>query len=446
VKVEVDAASGVPQLVVALRYEADRPAKSDARSERAAAAAGAAAAVAAGAASKAKAAAGAREKEREKERAKEREPEIDADSSLDAEAVSDQPGDVEDNEESAKHGLAKVSAGAAAAGKKAMGKVGPAITGLGASVKGGIARLMDAVKKRREDRAEQKKKDAPRRMTAPPPGGALKADGKRLVRDDMDDDESMTPPPAKKNKKAALVGSGLGLLAVLVVFGITRFVAMRNAIPAEPLAQNSAPALPAPGATDNSPVATASIPLFGQTPLSTTEPVPTAAPSGSADANEPAPTAGNEEPGNGDDGEEGGGDKAEGTKEWGEGNVKSPTKISVKLDGAVEGFNGAKGAMGFTIVLPGRRILSNSGELQKKDKRIATFQIANKPSGAELTLQFKDGVPAYLARAKDNKLEIMLGNEGKSKKAVAKAHSGKGSKGHHDTKKSTGTKKKKGKH
>ena len=436
VKVEVDAASGVPQLVVALRYEAERPvAKQDAKSDRAAAIPSAP--------SKAKPAAVAREKEREKIA----EPEVDADSSLDAEAVSDPPGDVEDIEESDKKGLAKVSAGAAAAGKKALGKVGPALTGLGTSVKGGIAKLMSAVKKRREDRAEQKKKDAPRRMTAPPPGGALKADGKRLVRDDIDDDESLTPPPAKKNKKAALVGSGLGLLAVLMVFGITRFIAMRNAIPAEPLANSAAPALPAPAvAADGSPVATASIPLFGQTPLSTTEPVPTAAPSASADANDPAPQAGNEEPGGANEdggGEEGGGDKAEGTKEWGEGNVKSPTKISVKLDGDVEGFNGAKGAMGFTIVLPGRRILSNSGELQKKDKRIATFQIANKPSGAELTLQFKDGVPAYLARAKDNKLEIMLGNEGKSKKAVAKAHSGKGSKGHHDAKKSGSKKGKK---
>lgn len=445
VKVEVDAASGVPQLVVALRYEAERAAKPEAAaaaarsSDRPAAVAKTAvvAAASGGALAKAKAAQASREQERAEE------PEIDADSSLDAEAVSDPPGDVDD-EESDKRGFAKASASAANAGKKALGKVGPALSGFGASAKGAMAKLLASVRKRREDRAEQKKKDAPRRMTAPPPGGALKADGKRLVRDDGEDDESMTPPPATKNKKAALMGTGLGLLAVLVVFGITRFVAMRNAIPAEPSASNSAPALPAPaGGVDTSAVATANVPLFGATPFSTTEPVPTAAPSGSAAAGDPAPTAGNDEPGNGDEGDEG--DKAEGTKEWGEGNVRSPTKISIKLDGDVEGFNGAKGAMGFTIVLPGRRALSNSGELQKKDKRIATFQIANKPNGAEVTLQFKDGVPAYLARAKGNKLEIMLGNEGKAKKAVAKAHSGKGSKGHHDAKKPGGKPKAKAK-
>lgn len=433
VKVEVDAASGVPQLVVALRYEAVRAAKPESKPE-----------VKPAEREKAPFTAAATQKTRaaSAEKIREAEPEIDADSSLDAEAVSDQPGEVE---ESSMHGLAKVSANAASAGRKVASAVGPAMASLGSNAKGAVMRLMDAVRKRRDDRAEQKKKDAPRRMTAPPPGGALKADGKRLVRDDGEDDESMTPPPAKKNKKAALMGSALGLLAVLAVFGVTRFIAMRSssATSGEAAAGASAsvlPALPAapPGAADGSPVATANIPLFGATPLSTTEPVPTAAPSASAEAEEPAPQAGNDGDGAGD---EDGGGNSEGTKEWGEGNVKSPKTLTVKLDGDVEGFNGAKGAMGFTIVLPGRRALSSSAELQKKDKRIATFQIANKPNGAELTIQFKDGVPAYLARAKGNKLEILLGSE---KKAVAKAHS-KG-KAHHETKKTaTKSKAKKGK-
>lgn len=405
VKVDVDAASGVPQLVVALRYDAVKAPKPAAKPAATSAAAATARTSSAGA-EKASAAP-----------SKDEEPEIDHDSSLDAEAVSDQPGDVDGDE---KRGIAKVGASAADAGRKALGKIGPALSGFGSSAKGAVSRLLSSARKRREERAEQKKKDAPRRMTAPPPGGALKADGKRLVRDDIDDEESLTPPPAKKNKKAALLGSALGLLAVLAVFGITRFIALKSA-PPEPLAGPvAAPALPAAPAADGSPVATANIPLFGATPLSTTEPVPTAPPAG--EAGDPAPVAANEdEPGAGD-GDEG---NAEGTKEWGEGNVKSPTTLRVKVDGPIEGFNGAKGAMGFTVVLPGRRILSSSGELQKKDKRIATFQIVNKPNAAELTIQFKDGVPAYLARAKGDKLEIMLGKEGKAKKAVAKVNKSK---------------------
>ncbi|MBK8251266.1 MAG: PilZ domain-containing protein [Polyangiaceae bacterium] len=427
VKVEVDAASGVPQLVVALRYEAIAPPKPSAK---AVATSASMKSDAAAASSKAKAAP-----------AKTVEPEIDEDSSLDAEAVSDQPGDVE---ESDPRGLAKVSANAAQAGRKVVGKVGPALTSIGANAKGAFTKLFDVVRKRREARAEQKKKDAPRRMTAPPPGGALKADGKRLVRDDGEEDESLTPPPSKKNKKAALMGSALGLLAVLVVFGITRFVAMRNAAPAADAAAPSSTvaALNTAAPSDTAAVATLQVPLFGATPASTTESVPTAAPSASAmAANEPEPGLNNDE-GSGDDGDDEGG-SADGTKEWGEGNVRSPVTIRVKLDGDVEGFNGAKGATGFTIVLPNRRILSTASELQKKDKRIATFQVTNKPGAAELTIQFKDGVPAYLARAKDNKLEILLGSDGKAKKAVAKATK---SKSKSDSKKGAkSTKGKKGK-
>jgi len=418
VKVEVDPTSGVPQLVVALRYESARAAKPDAKTERPAERASERASTAPA-------------KPRAALVAKEQEPEIDHDSCMDAEAVSDSPGDIdEDGNEREKRGLSKVGASAANAGRKMAGKVGPALSGFGASAKGVVARLLETVRKRREEKAEQEKKDAPRRTTAKAPGGGLKAEGKRLVRDDVEDDESMTPPPAKKNKKAALMGSALGLFAVLAVFGVTRLVAMRNnAATAEQPPAASVAALPAApgGPMDGSPIATANIPMFGATPLSTTEPIPTAAPSASAQAgNEAEPGGAAAGSGEGDD--EGGGN-ADGTREWGEGNPRSPKTITVKLDGDVEGFNGAKGAMGFTIVLPGRRILSSSSELQKKDKRIATFQIANKPNGAELTLQFKDGVPAYLARAKGNKLEIMLGTDGKPKKSIAKAHSGKGKAG-----------------
>jgi hypothetical protein len=410
VKVEVDAASGVPQLVVALRYDAVKAPKPAAKVAAAATASAAPSSRAASAGEKSRAAAAARDEE----------PEIDHDSSLDAEAVSDQPGDVDGDE---KRGIAKVGASAASAGRKVVGKVGPALSGLGSNAKGAVMRLLESVRKRREDRADQKKKDAPRRMTAPPPGGALKADGKRLVRDDVDDEDGLTPPPAKKNKKAALLGSALGLLAVLAVFGITRVLAMRGT-PPEPVA-----------ATTAAPRAAGCAPERGRLPggdcqhpsLRRDPAVDDGACSHRGPVRERGrrrPRARGRERGRarrrGDD--EGG---AEGTKEWGEGNVRSPTTLRVKLDGDIEGFNGAKGAMGFTVVLPGRRILSSSGELQKKDKRIATFQIVNKPNAAELTIQFKDGVPAYLARAKGDKLEIMLGNEGKAKKAIAKVNKSK---------------------
>jgi len=53
----------------------------------------------------------------------------------------------------------------------------------------------------------------------------------------------------------------------------------------------------------------------------------------------------------------------------------------------------------------------------RKDKRLASLQVVNNAHGAEVTVQFKDGVPPYLAKAKGDRLEIALGTEGHKKVA-----------------------------
>jgi hypothetical protein len=124
-----------------------------------------------------------------------------------------------------------------------------------------------------------------------------------------------------------------------------------------------------------------------------------------------------------EDGESaGGGGEQMGSKEYGQGKVRNPVVLRIKMDGPVEALNGASGAMGFTISLPGRRSLStSSSELARKDKRIASLQVVNNAHGAEVTVQFKDGIPAYRAKAKGDKLEIALGTE---RKAVASKAAG----------------------
>jgi hypothetical protein len=189
------------------------------------------------------------------------------------------------------------------------------------------------------------------------------------------------------------------------------------------------------------------VPLFGPTPLSTTEPVPPSAPPapsaaaagepagpGAADAMaaaEPGEGQGAEEPSLGDDG-----------KEWGQGTVRNPTLLKLKLDGDIERLNGAAGPMGFTVSLPDRRALSSGSGLARKDKRIASVRVVNTPQGAEVSLQFKDGVPAYLAKANGNRLEIALGNDAPPKKIAAKPKKKSAKKGKDEPAKKKSAKKK----
>ncbi|WP_437536032.1 PilZ domain-containing protein [Sorangium sp. So ce726] len=353
--------------------------------------------------------------------------------------------------------LREVGEKAAMAGKAVAGKIAPALAGAGARAATAMAGLVAGIKARRAARAGDGsgKDGGPRRKTAPPPAGALKSGGRRLVREDPEEAAGEGGEPPRFNKKAAAVGSFLGLAAVLVVFGAARFFGLRGGdapstgaesaagAPALP-ASSGAPALAAAAGTAGAPggALTANVPLFGATPLSTTEPVPPTPPA------EPSALAGDAlapgaavpgGPGEEDEVEAADDGDQEGPREWGQGSVRNPIVLKLKMDGPIEELNGAAGAMGFTVSLPDRRALSSGSGLARKDKRIASVRVVNTAHGAEVTLQFKDGVPAYKAKARGDRLEISLGRS-ESKKVASKSKPEKNEK--HEKKKGDDAKKK----
>src|SRR5262249_33274764 len=103
-----------------------------------------------------------------------------------------------------------------------------------------------------------------------------------------------------------------------------------------------------------------------------------------------------------------------------------PVVLKIKMDGPIERINGAAGAMGFTISVPNRRSVASPSDLTRKDKRLASVNVVNTSHGAEISVQFKDGVPPYLAKVKGDRLEIAIGKEGHwkvaKKKKKKKAH------------------------
>ena len=526
VKVEIDPSTSIPQLVVMLRHEGAAPPAVRAPSVRPAAAPAArpaappparAAAAPAGAlvmpttltsrsgavTRRAGVAAEAADGAGENDAAEEaelspaldaREPELGQESS---ELVEARP-----SAGSLAGGLRAFGDKAAAAGASAAGKLGPALAGAGARMRGAMIGIVERIQQHRAERAGEaqgegggKRSAGPRRMTAPPAAGALRSEGRRLIRDDEVEEGEETPPPKPAvNKKAAAVGSFLGLAAVLVIFGVTRLAGLHGgggataqdpaappalpsdtapgaqpgaqpgvsgaqlgvsgAQPGTPGAQPGTPGaqpgvsgaqLGTPGAQLGTPGApsgvggpiAANVPLFGATPLSTTEPVPPPAPPpdpatlGAANlaAGDPgAPAQGADAAEEPSFGEAGAGDSDGDSKSWGQGSVKNPVVLKLKMDGPIEELNGAAGSMGFTVSLRDRRALSSGSDLARKDKRIASLRVVNTPHGAEVTVQFKDGVPAYRAKANGNRLEIALGNDEAPKKVASKSKKSKKSK------------------
>lgn len=379
VKVEVDPETRVPQLVVSLRYDKEPLPKT----ERSTA--------------KGQGAVTARD--------------------ADGEELDVRDGDGRSADARAKLGEAGLKA--KAAGAAALSKVGPAAALVSEKAKGAMSSLLSAIKSKRAAQAsdEPERRAGPRRVTAPPPSGVLKADGKRLVREDGGDDMPMSEAPQKKNRKALFVGGLVGLLAVAGIVGATK---LRSA-PA-PVA-----ALPQSTAVASGDPLSANVPMFGATPMSTTETVPTALPTAQPEA--AAAPKGAAKADADEDGEL--------KKEWGEGSVKNPLVLKLKLDGEADGFHASNGDNGFTLEVPGRKFLGNASELAKKDKRIGSINVTNNPEGAEIVVQFKDTPPAYVARVKGERVEIALGRD----KKVAKKGDKAGKKGDKGAKKKAAKKK-----
>ncbi len=316
----------------------------------------------------------------------------------------------------AKEKATQVTSAAASAVVPALSRMSSGARDLFLSLRGGL-------EKRKQQRADAKKANAPRRVTAPPPSGALTSDGKRLVRQDSNDDEA--PPseaPVKKSKRGLAMGAAAGLIVVVGAFGVSRAMSSSSEEP-----EASAPVTaadvrakqpqqdlpPIPGAP-----AMGDVPLFGPTPLSTTETVVPQPPPGAK-----AAAAGAAEEGDAEDGDETPA-KSDLVREWGNGEVSNPKVLKVRMDGPVSGFSASEADGGFNIVVPGRKSLSTSTALVRKDKRIQALDVIPREDATEINVRFKGEPPAYLVKVRSDRVEIALGGDkkegGDTKKVASK--------------------------
>ncbi|HYP89360.1 MAG TPA: hypothetical protein VEQ59_14435, partial [Polyangiaceae bacterium] len=199
-------------------------------------------------------------------------------------------------------------------------------------------------------------------------------------------------------------------------------------------------ALPAPNAlTEANGVVSADVPLFGATPMATMEPAPLAPPPGSADSEEAAEKAEAKasvsaavddesfpEEGDSKSGKSKSSKKPEDVAPWGRGKLVTPVIHRLRLDGAGDSLQGSFQPTGFTVVVPNRKVMEQGASVAKRDPRIARVRTVNTPGGAQITFQFKDGVPAYKARLRRDFVEFLISSSD-PKPAAEKSSKAKGS-------------------
>ncbi len=309
-------------------------------------------------------------------------------------------------------------------------KLGPTLASASAGAKGVFGSILTTVKQRQLVRREEKARArAPKRTTAPPPSVQRRAaaalrgkrpTGARKLREqhvkgtdaapEVEAVETSTPEPS--GRRRAVASAAFAAVAVVGIYfasGQVRSLVGKSpdeVVATAPTAADAAGAAPELPNFPTQPegVATANVPLFGATPLSTTETVP--APPDGVDGAGDGAAAGDEA------GSPEAPAKASGfgnlDKEWGVGEVEDPTVLRLSMDGKIEGITGNETATGFTVVVPGRKSVSSAAGLARKDKRLESVSVVNYPDRAEVTVHFKKEVPAFMVRAQGKRLVVEI--------------------------------------
>jgi hypothetical protein len=171
----------------------------------------------------------------------------------------------------------------------------------------------------------------------------------------------------------------------------------------------------------------ANVPLFGPTPLATLEPAPLGPPpSAEAQAVEaaellaakavtPQPVADEEFPepverAPSADSKKSGDEKArpEDVAPWGNGKMHLPTIQRLRLDGPGAALHGQADPTGFTVLVPGRKLMEQGAPIAKREPRIARIRTTNTPGGAQVRIAFRDGVPGYRVRLRRDYIELLI--------------------------------------
>ncbi|MBI5538117.1 MAG: PilZ domain-containing protein [Deltaproteobacteria bacterium] len=337
---------------------------------------------------------------------------------------------------------------------------GPTLAQFGGKAKSVVNLAIDKAKSYRA-KSDEDGPSAPKRVTSPAPSGGLRSGGRKgVVRDEPSDDvEPATGGGLKKVPKKALVIGAASLVLLITVFAIARKPSAPPGTAAAPVdgsASTASITADSPPNAPNGPMV-ANVPLFGPTPMTTNEPAALPAAQGTAAATPPpgdklaaaaADKAEGSEDGDssGDDASSDDGDKdkgdgkgssapaAKGSKSFVHGKVKNPVVLSFHVNGPVKSIKGMPTATGFTVHIAGSQTKDSVAGLAHKDPRIASIKLNNKGNGSDLTVQFKDGVPAYAVRGSGSSVSIAIGRSSADKsedKKTAKApkhHARKGGK------------------
>ena len=95
-------------------------------------------------------------------------------------------------------------------------------------------------------------------------------------------------------------------------------------------------------------------------------------------------------------------------REFQVGRMHLPVIHRLRLDTEAETLQGEQTPTGFTVLIPGRKVMETGSAIAGRDDRITNVRVQNTPAGAKITFRFGKDVPGYKARLRNDYVEFFI--------------------------------------
>jgi hypothetical protein len=90
------------------------------------------------------------------------------------------------------------------------------------------------------------------------------------------------------------------------------------------------------------------------------------------------------------------------------GRMHLPIVYRLRLDGAAQVLQGEKLPAGFSVLVPGRKVMESGSSIEGRDDRIISVRVQNTPAGGKVTFRFRKDIPGYKARVRKDYVEFFV--------------------------------------
>jgi PilZ domain len=90
------------------------------------------------------------------------------------------------------------------------------------------------------------------------------------------------------------------------------------------------------------------------------------------------------------------------------GRMQLPVIYRLRLDAVGTSLQGEKTASGFSVLIPGRKVMENGTSIVRADNRVLDVRVSNTPAGGKVTFRLIKDPPGYKVRLRNDYLEFFI--------------------------------------